>query len=182
MKQNVLRVEAVVLAMLLTLLVGRPACARGGVEVTGDVLTAALPAAASALIVASKDGEGAVQLAESAALTAGTTFILKYTVREERPNKEDRHSFPSLHSSASFASAEFIRKRYGWEYGIPAYAVASFVAYSRVEAKQHHSGDVVAGAAIGILSSYLFTRPYQGVQVRAEADHGYYGLRLTRAW
>jgi hypothetical protein len=42
--------------------------------------------------------------------------------------------------------------------------------------------DVIAGAAIGILSSYIFTRPYKGWKVEAEADRKYIGLRLSRAW
>ena len=59
---------------------------------------------------------------------------------------------------------------------------AAFVAYSRVEAGDHHPHDVIAGAGIGILSSYIFTRPYKGWHVQAEAGEKYYGLRLTRAW
>ena len=75
-----------------------------------------------------------------------------------------------------------MRKRYGWEYGVPAYAAASFVAYSRVESNEHHPHDVIAGAAIGIVSSYIFTRPYKGWHVQVEADEKYYGIRLSRAW
>jgi membrane-associated phospholipid phosphatase len=55
-----------------------------------------------------------------------------------------------------------MRKRYGWEYGAPAYATASFVAYSRVESRKHYPHDMLAGAGIGILSSYIFTKPYKG--------------------
>ena len=36
------------------------------------------------------------------------------------------------------------------QYGVPAYAAASFVAYTRVESGQHHDYDVIGGAAIGI--------------------------------
>ena len=75
-----------------------------------------------------------------------------------------------------------MRKRYGWEYGIPAYAAASFVAYSRVEAGEHHPHDVVAGAAIGIMSSYLFTRPYKGWHVELEADGKFYGVSFSHSW
>jgi membrane-associated phospholipid phosphatase len=109
------------------------------------------------------------------------TYGLQHTIDAKRPNGKP-HSFPSGHTSISFASAEFVRKRYGWEYGLPAYALASFVAYSRVEAKEHYTHDVIAGAAIGIGSSYLFTRPYEGWHIQAEADHKYYGIRLNRTW
>jgi membrane-associated phospholipid phosphatase len=82
----------------------------------------------------------------------------------------------------SFAAAEFVRRRYGWECGVPAYAAASFVAYSRVEANAHHPHDVIAGAAIGIASSYLLTRPYAGWRVQVEGDTRHPGIRLSREW
>jgi hypothetical protein len=128
-----------------------------------------------------RDTQGTVQFAESLGVTLGTTYVLKYAVNERRPNGGSQ-SFPSGHSSISFSAAEFMRKRYGWEYGIPAYGLASFVAYSRVEARQHYAHDVIAGAAIGIASSYVFTRPYKGWQAQVEAGDKYYGLRLSRAW
>ncbi|HTL18085.1 MAG TPA: phosphatase PAP2 family protein [Patescibacteria group bacterium] len=128
-----------------------------------------------------RDTQGTIQFAESVGLTLGATYILKYAVSERRPNGGSQ-SFPSGHSSISFSSAEFLRKRYGWEYGIPAYALASFVAYSRVEANQHHPHDVIAGAAIGIGSSYLFARPYKKWTIEADVAPRYYGLRLSRSW
>jgi membrane-associated phospholipid phosphatase len=75
-----------------------------------------------------------------------------------------------------------MRKRYGWEYGIPAYAAASFVAYSRVEAREHYPHDVIAGAAIGIVSSYIFTRPYKGWHVDVGVDGKYYGFSISHSW
>lgn len=58
------------------------------------------------------------------------------------------------------ASAAFVQKRYGWEYGIPAYLLAGYVGYTRIEANKHDGWDVLAGAAIGVGMSYLFTKPY----------------------
>jgi len=167
--------------LLFSLAIGGTARAGNAVQTAGDVVTVLLPATAGGMILSLKGWDGALQLAKSGLLTAGVTFGLKYAVDERRPNGE-RYSFPSAHSSASFASAEFLRKRYGWEYGIPAYALASFVAYSRVDSNQHYAHDVIAGAAIGIASSYLFTKPYKGWEVKAEADPGYYGVRLSRSW
>jgi membrane-associated phospholipid phosphatase len=115
------------------------------------------------------------------ALSLGISYGLKYAIDEKRPNGKS-YSFPSVHTSASFTSAEFLRKRYGWEYGIPAYAIATFVAYSRVEAKQHYVHDVIAGAVIGIGSSYLFTRPYKGWYVQPVVDTKFYGVNLSRSW
>ena len=135
------------------------AYAGDAVETAGDILQYVIPATAGGLTLGYKDYRGTLQFGESFALTEGVTYGLKYTVDETRPNGGSQ-SFPSGHTSVSFCGAEFIRKRYGWEMGIPAYAAASFVAYSRVEANEHYPHDVIAGAAIGILSSFIFTRPY----------------------
>jgi hypothetical protein len=56
----------------------------------------------------------------------------------------------------AFAGAEFIRKQYGIGWAAPAYLAAGFVAWSRVEARRHHTHDVLAGAAIGILANHDF--------------------------
>ena len=152
-----------VLGVLLCAGVGFGVSVQGsdGIAQAGDILQFVLPGTAAGLTVGYWDSQGALQFGESAALTMGVTYGLKYAINETRPNGGS-HSFPSGHSSISFCSAEFMRKRYGWEYGIPAYAAASFVAYSRVEANEHYPHDVLAGAAIGIVSSYIFTKPFKG--------------------
>jgi membrane-associated phospholipid phosphatase len=151
------------------------------IETAGDILQYVIPATAGGLTLGYADYKGTLQFGESLALTEGVTYGLKYTVNETRPNGGSQ-SFPSGHTSVSFCGAEFIRKRYGWELGIPAYAAASFVAYSRVEANEHYPHDVIAGAAIGILSSFIFTKPYKGWEVKTEAGPGLHGLFLSKSW
>jgi membrane-associated phospholipid phosphatase len=168
-----------VLALAIFLGACIPLRAKDGIETAGDILQFVLPAAAAGLTLEQRDWPGTLEFAESAALTLGVTYALKYTVQERRPNGGNE-SFPSGHTSISFSAAEFMRKRYGLEYGIPAYALASFVAYSRVESGQHHPGDVIAGASIGIVSSYIFTKPYKGWQVELNADGKWYGFKLSR--
>ncbi len=162
-----------------TLLNGGTASAADGVETAGDILQFAIPATAAGLTLTHRDGQGAFQLGESIAVTVGVTYALKYTINAPRPDGGGQ-SMPSGHTSLAFTGAEFMRKRYGWEYGVPAYAAASFVAYSRVEARRHHVRDVVAGAGIGILSSYIFTRPYKGWNLSIEGDTKSFGIRLCR--
>ena len=173
--------KALLCGVLLCFATGMSAQAGNNIETAGDVLAVLLPATAAGLTVVFKDGDGALQLGASAALTLGVTYGLKYAINETRPNG-DSLSFPSAHTSVSFASAEYMRKRYGWGYGMPAYAVATFVAISRVEAKEHYVHDVVAGAAIGIASSHLFTRHYKGWNIQPEVDQKYHGIRLSRTW
>jgi membrane-associated phospholipid phosphatase len=170
------------LVLVVTLLIlANTASASDSIEQAGTALEVLLPATAAGLTLGYKDGTGALQFGESAALTLGVTYALKYGINETRPNGGSQ-SFPSGHASISFSAAEFMRKRYGWEYGLPAYAAASFVAYSRVEAGEHHPQDVVAGAAIGIISSYIFTRPFAGWLIQPDVDPRYYAIRLSRTW
>jgi membrane-associated phospholipid phosphatase len=166
------RVNLFIITLLFCLVSIEVAQAKDGIEMAGEILQLALPATAAGLTLGFHDREGFLQLSESGALTLGVTYGMKYALDAQRPNGGD-HSFPSAHTSTSFAAAEFIRGRYGWSYGIPAYAVASFVGYSRVESKQHHTSDVIAGAVVGIGSSYLFTTTYKGWQVQPQVGSSF---------
>ncbi|MDE6272960.1 MAG: phosphatase PAP2 family protein [Muribaculaceae bacterium] len=131
-----------------------------GIGVSTDVLALALPAGAIIATAINGDWEGMTQIGFTALVAGGTNLLLKYTVRELRPDYSNYHSFPSLHSTAAFASAAYLQRRYGWKFGGPAYAVATYVAVGRVMAKKHHWWDCVVGAAIGAGSAYLFTTPW----------------------
>lgn len=99
------------------------------------------------------DGSPRHDLALAIGRSVAATEALKFTVNENRPNGGD-HSFPSGHTSFAFTGAEFIRKEYGWRWGVPAYAVAGYVGWSRVAAHEHYTHDVLAGALIGILANH----------------------------
>jgi len=86
-----------------------------------------------------------------------STVALKYTVREKRPDNNDRDSFPSGHTASAISAATFVHKRYGIEYAFPLYMGAIYTGYSRIHVNRHHPRDVLAGAVIGILSSWYFT-------------------------
>lgn len=67
-------------------------------------------------------------------------------------------SFPSGHTTASFAVATVLAKRFpAW--GPLCIAIAIFVALSRVLRGSHFPTDVVGGAALGILSGSIATAP-----------------------
>lgn len=134
--------------------------ARKNVRISGDILAGAIPAACLVTTLALQDWEGLKQGAFAGVLTTGVSYGLKYLVDKERPDRSDNRSFPSLHTSVSFTGAAFIQRRYGWKWGVPAYAVASYVGWSRVYGKKHDWWDVTAGAALGVGSAYLFTRPF----------------------
>ena len=84
-------------------------------------------------------------------VTQGLTQAVKHTVGRTRPDGSSNTSFPSGHSSGTFATATVLQRRYGWKVGLPAYGVAGFVAASRLSENKHYLSDVIFGATIGIL-------------------------------
>ena len=133
---------------------------RKAVETSGDILVFATPAAGLITTLVLKDYQGLKQAAFSGATALATTYALKYIVGKKRPDGSDNLSFPSAHTMVSFTGAAFIQRRYGWKFGAPAYALSAYVAWSRVYARKHDVWDVLAGAAIGVGSAYIFTRPF----------------------
>ncbi len=172
---------SLLVGVLLCFSNGGNARAGDAVESVGDILQYVLPATAAGVTIVHKDGQGAWQWAGSTALAMGVTYALKYTVDETRP-EGGSYSFPSAHTSISFSSAEFLRKRYGWSYGLPAYAAATFVGYSRVESGEHYTHDVIAGAVIGVASSYLLTTPFQRWRIQPDLSRKYFGIRIAGHW
>lgn len=106
-----------------------------GIGVSTDVAVIALPVATLAGLIIEKDWVGLKQGALTAATTVGASLILKYAIKEERPDKSNFHSFPSGHTSVAFANAMFLQRRLGWKLGVPAYVVATYVGWGRVFAK-----------------------------------------------
>lgn len=131
------------------------------IETSGDVLLVALPVSAFATTLILKDRKGTWQFAKGFALNGAVTYILKKALNKPRPYHNGDNAFPSGHTSITFQSASFIHRRYGFKYSIPAYALAGFTAYSRINAQRHDGYDILAGAVVGIGSSFLFTTPYQ---------------------
>jgi len=131
------------------------------VKTSGDVVLFALPMAAVGATFIHKDKKGTWQFTKGFLVNGVVSYGLKALINKERPDGSNTNSFPSGHTSITFQSASFIQRRYGWKYGIPAYLLSSFTGFSRLNADKHDIVDVLAGAALGIGSTYLFTTPYQ---------------------
>jgi len=150
------------------------------IEDIGHYTQLGLPLTALGISIAKGDKEGMIQLTKSFALETAVVVILKRSIDRTRPNGK-RFSFPSGHTAVSFMSSTYIWKRYGWEYGVPSTALAAFVGYSRfgIEEPVHFFSDVVAGAAIGIGSSLLFTKRRKSkVQVDIKGDLSQLGINI----
>ena len=131
------------------------------IEDVGDVILFALPATTLATTFIIGDTKGSWQFTKGLLLTEAVTFGLKSVISKRRPDDSDADSFPSGHTSTTFQSAAFIHRRYGFKYSIPAYALAGFTAFSRIDGEKHDGWDIFFGAVIGIGSSYIFTSEYQ---------------------
>lgn len=86
------------------------------------------------------------------ALSALTTVIIKAAANTQRPTTEyqnGHYGFPSYHTSSTFAIAATIEEYYGWQAGLPAYALAGLVGWSRIDEREHDLSDVVFGAVLG---------------------------------
>lgn len=122
-----------------------------------DVGAYGLMAASIGVPAIKKDGKGALQAAGSLAAVSLITEGMKEAFPEWRPDRSDRKSFPSGHTSRSFAAAATLYNRNGKSIGIPAMVVASFVGVARVQADKHHWHDVAVGASLGLATGFLIT-------------------------
>jgi membrane-associated phospholipid phosphatase len=149
------------------------------IETTGNILRILIPSIAYGATYYYDDKKGRDQFYKSFATNMAITYGLKYSVDKKRPNGDD-YSFPSGHTSVTFASSTFIHKRYGFNYALPAYLASAFTGYSRVESDNHYTIDVLAGAVVGVLSSYFFTTKYKGYTITPKVDNGIYGFTFTK--
>jgi membrane-associated phospholipid phosphatase len=147
-------------AAALSLLVCQPAWA-GGHESTGKAVAIALPLLAGGFSAWRGDKTGLAELTVDTLASVGTAYGLKQIVREQRPDGSDYESFPSATSALAFAPAVYVWDRYGWEYGVPAIAAATYAGWTRVDARKHHWYDVAASAGLAVLASKIFTTPYR---------------------
>ncbi|MBN2279277.1 MAG: phosphatase PAP2 family protein [Candidatus Marinimicrobia bacterium] len=86
---------------------------------------------------------------------------LKMITGRERPNGADFKSFPSGHAAGSFGLATCLNAIYGKKVGLPAYAMAVFVATSRIQDNKHYLSDVIAGGLIGTMVARGFSGEYR---------------------
>ncbi|WP_185285987.1 phosphatase PAP2 family protein [Chryseobacterium indologenes] len=96
--------------------------------------------------------------ASSQLIVTAFTTPLKYMVKEERPDRSNRLSFPSGHAAIAFSNAQFMFREYkdtNFWLSLSGYPFAVFTGIYRIINDKHWVGDVVAGAGFGILSTEL---------------------------
>lgn len=104
--------------------------------------------------------QGIVLLAVLAATFLLGDVLLKNLIQRPRPFQDfptellitppESYSFPSGHTSSSFAAASVLfRIRKSW--GTAAFVLAALIGFSRMFLLVHYPTDVLAGAALGLL-------------------------------
>ena len=146
-----------------------------GIESTGDFLQLALPITAlTSNLVFKEDTNYLWQDLKAFSASIVLTHTFKTLIDKERPNgATDGHAFPSGHTSCAFAGAAIIHKRFGWKIGVPAYLLASYVGWSRINANRHDLWDVLGGSIVGIGSIFLFSKDKNKIQLKFSRIYNY---------
>jgi len=108
---------------------------------------------------------------------------IKMATQRERPDASNSLSFPSGHSCATFASATVIERHLGWKGTAIGYAIATYVAASRLHDNRHYVSDVTFGAAVGLIAGRTVTQHGRDVwQLSAAPLPGGTAVVLSRTW
>ena len=81
------------------------------------------------------------------------TYGIKIAVRRDRPTGECC-AFPSGHASLTFASAAVLERHFGYRGSWPMFAIAGYVATSRLTDNRHFASDVLFGSALGMATGW----------------------------
>jgi len=81
------------------------------------------------------------------------TYGIKVAVRRDRPTGECC-AFPSGHASLTFASAAVLERHFGYRASWPMFAIAGYVATSRLTDNRHFASDVLFGSALGMATGW----------------------------
>ena len=90
-------------------------------------------------------------------VTEGLVEGLKFATHRERPDHSNFQSFPSGHAAITFAGATVIERHVGWRKSVLGYAIATYVAASRLHDNRHYLSDVAFGAAVGTIAGRTIT-------------------------
>ncbi len=107
-------------------------------------------------------------LIEALALNGLLDVGLKVAVDNKAPNGQ-RYGWPSGHMGSTVTVATVLNEYYGPWVGVPLYALSGFVAYQRLDTREHRASDIVFGAALGYVVGKTVADKYKpelfGMQV-----------------
>ncbi len=179
------RIRVMGMAAVVSLVVAAPAAEAAtskrdkDLAEIGDWVQIGIPAAGMLASWMKGDKEGMMQLTKVIVSSSISAHTFKFLGERTRPDASNKVSFPSGHTTASFAGSEYIRQRFGNTWGIPATVAAGFVGYTRIRANKHFRDDVLAGMSNGLLWNWFFTTPEgENLTIRPARSDGGYGLEF----
>lgn len=105
------------------------------------------------------------------AINGLSTVAIKGIANTDRPTdrwNNGEYGFPSFHTSSSMTIAAVLDEYYGPSAGVPAYALAGLIGWSRIDQRDHDLSDVFFGAAMGYVIGKTVARHHlkDGSQIR----------------
>jgi len=91
-------------------------------------------------------------------VTEGLVEAIKFPTHRLRPDGSNHQSFPSGHAAITFAGATVLERHLGWRKAWLGYAIATYVASSRLHDNVHYLSDVAFGAAVGTIVGRTVTQ------------------------
>jgi undecaprenyl-diphosphatase len=92
--------------------------------------------------------------------SSGIVTLTKYITNRDRPegmSPRNNSSFPSGHAAGAAAAAVMVSRRHG-RLGAVAWFIALWVMLSRIYLGRHYPADVLTGALLGSVASWLVLR------------------------
>lgn len=155
-------------------------------ELPADIVTGVLPLATLGYSwIVKDDAEGTKQLLRSTGVSLVFINSLRLAFNDteygERPNGSP-YGFPSGHIAFLAPSAAYLQDRYGWKYGLPAWAATVYVAHNRVDTDHHKWRDVIASGVLAWGISKLFVTPENATNIAPVVGPDWLGMRIQRSF
>jgi hypothetical protein len=151
----------------------------------GTGVAIALPLIATGITIYKHDRAGAAELLVGTLLSVGTVYALNNAIREVRPDGSSSHAFPAETTALAASSSSFLLDRYGFQYGLPAFAASGFVSFSLTQAKKARWYDTLASSVIATGYGFAVTRRLKSrynITTHLSATTGGAYASLSYAW
>ena len=130
-------------------------------KTAGEAIAYSLPVAAVTVsLFHDDDWTGIEEYSFVGLSTLGTTVLIRRFVREKSPDGKSDHAFPSLQAAVGSPAESYLWRRYGWEYGLPAFILEHSASFLLDRAGKHHFVDGLAVSAISAGFSWMAVTPY----------------------
>ena len=154
-------------------------------ELSADIVTLVMPFATYGIAKSKDDDAGEGQFLRSTGVSLVVNTLLRGAFNETswgtRPNGRP-YGFPSGHAAFVTSSAAFLQDRYGWKYGVPAYALVGYVSNVRIQSNHHRWRDIGAGVALSVGVSMLFVTPKDATHIAPIVGPDWLGIRIERSF